>query len=162
VTDFFAAIEQSPLSVWVREDLYAFFWILIVHGLGMAFLVGGGLAVSLRTMGLAGSARLDRFAGFFPAMWLGLALAVASGLLLLAGYPAKALTNPVFAVKAVLLIAAGLSTREIARRFFPSAERGETLPGWSQWVGALSCVLWLAGVTAGKFLPYTHHLLTVS
>ena len=158
----FAWIEQTPLSIWVREDLYAFFVILIFHSLGMAFLVGGGVLVCLRVLGLARQAPLQKFRGFFPVMWLGLSLSVISGLLLLVGYPAKALTNPVFAVKFACLIGAALLMREMARRLFPVAARGEALPGWSSAMAGVCLVLWLAGVTAGKFLPYTHHILMVS
>ncbi len=158
----FAWIEQTPLSIWVREDLYAFFVILIFHSLGMAFLVGGGLAVCLRVLGVAKGAPLEKFRGFFPVMWIGLTASIISGLLLLVGYPAKALTNPVFAVKFACLIAAALLMRVIAKRLFPVAARGEALPGWSRPIAALTLLLWLGGVTAGKFLPYTHHILMVS
>ncbi len=158
----FAWIEQTPLSIWVREDLYAFFVILIFHSLGMAFLVGGGVLVCLRVLGLARQAPLQKFRRFFPVMWFGLSLSVISGLLLLVGYPAKALTNPVFALKFACLIGAALLMREMARRLFPVAARGETLPGWSGAMAGACLVLWLAGVTAGKFLPYTHHILMVS
>jgi hypothetical protein len=158
----FAWIEQTPLSIWVREDLYAFFVILIFHSLGMAFLVGGGLAVCLRVLGVAKGAPLEKFRGFFPVMWIGLAVSILSGLLLLVGYPAKALTNPVFAVKFACLIGAALLMRVIARRLFPVAAKGEALPGWRRPVAALALALWIGGVTAGKFLPYTHHILMVS
>lgn len=158
----FAWIEQTPLSIYVREDFYAFFVILIFHSLGMGLLVGGGMAVALRTAGFAKGALLQKFRGFFPVMWIGLGLAAASGALLLIGYPAKALTNPVFAVKFICLIAAGMLVREIARRLFPVAERGEELPRWGRWLGVATLTLWAFGVTAGKLLPYTHHILLVS
>jgi hypothetical protein len=158
----FAWIEQTPLSIWVREDLYAFFVILIFHALGMGLLVGGGMAVCLRVLGVAKGAPMDKFRGFFPVMWTGLVVAVCSGLLLLAGYPAKALTNPVFAVKFACLIGAGLMMRVMAKRLFPVAARGGTPPGWSRPVAALTLALWIGGVAAGKFLPYTHHMLMVS
>jgi hypothetical protein len=159
---FFAWIEQTPLSIYVREDFYAFFVILIFHSLGMAFLVGGGVAVSLRVAGFASGAPLQKFRGFFPVMWVGLALAIASGLLLLIGYPAKALTNPVFAIKFACLIGAGVLVWLMARRLFPIAERGEALPSSSRWLAIAALLLWAGGVTAGKFLPYTHHILMVS
>ena len=38
-------IEQTRLSAFVREDLYADFVLLIFHAWGMAFLVGGGVSV---------------------------------------------------------------------------------------------------------------------
>ncbi|HVY90444.1 MAG TPA: hypothetical protein VG942_16375 [Hyphomonadaceae bacterium] len=162
MTDIFAWIEQTPFSIWLREDLYAFFVVLIFHSLGMAFLVGGGMVICLRVAGLASGARLEKFRGFFPVMWIGLVMAVCSGVLLLWSYPAKALTNPVFALKFILLISAGVMMGVIAKRLFPLAERGEALPGWARWAGIGTFVLWAAGVTAGKFLPYTHHVLMVS
>jgi hypothetical protein len=158
----FAWIEQTPLSVFIREDFYAFFYILICHAIGMALLVGGGMVISLRVMGVASGARLEKFRGFFPVMWTGLAFAVASGVLLLWSYPAKALTNPVFAVKFIFLISAGVMVWRMAKLFFPVAERGEPLPIHAKWMGAATLALWIGGVTAGKFLPYTHHLLMVS
>src|SRR5262245_44469986 len=108
----FAWIEQTPLSVFIREDFYFFFVVLIFHSIGMGLLVGGGLLIGFRTAGLAKQAPLHKLRGFFPVMWLGFALAVASGVLLLISYPAKALTNPVFAVKFIFLISAGLMIRE--------------------------------------------------
>ena len=158
----FAWIEQTPLSIWVREDLYAFFVILIFHALGMGFLVGAGMAVCLRVLGFARRAPLDKFRGFFPVMWIGCSVSILSGLLLLIGYPAKALTNPVFAVKFACLIGAALLLRMMVKRLFPVAARGEALPAWSRPIAALALLLWAAGVTAGKFLPYTHHILMVS
>jgi hypothetical protein len=155
----FAWIEQTRLSVFVREDFYAYFVLLIFHAWGMAFLVGGGVAVSLRVLGVASGARLERFAAFFPVMWLGAAMAIVSGLGLLAGYPAKALTNWVFALKFVCLGAAALLVRRMARDAFPVAARGEVMPARARWAAAAALVLWLGGVACGKLLLYTNHIL---
>lgn len=130
----------------MREDAYAYFVALIVHAFGMALLVGGGIAISLRRMGFASHAELPMFRGFYPVMVLGALLAVASGLGLLAAYPAKALTNPLFAVKLACFIVAALLLR--AR-----PHRG---------LAALALVLWLAGVAAGKLLLHTAKILTVT
>ncbi len=158
----FASIEQSPFSVWMREDLYAYFIALIFHSLGMAFLIGGGVVISLRVMGLASGARLEKFRGFFPVMWVGAALAIPSGVALLIGYPAKALTNPLFGVKFACLIGAALLVREMGKRLFPAAERGEALPGYARGMAAAALVLWLGAVTAGKLLLHTYTILMVS
>src|SRR5690348_8562083 len=111
--------EQTPLSVFVREDFYAYFVLLIFHAWGMALLVGGGIVVSLRLLGVAAGVPLARFAAFFPYMKAGAAMAIVSGLGLLSGYPAKALTNPVFAVKFLCLGGAALLVRRIGRELFP-------------------------------------------
>ena len=142
----FAAIERSAPSIWMREDAYAYFVALILHAFGMALLVGGGIAISLRRMGFASQAELPMFRSFHPVMLVGALLAVASGLALLAAYPAKALTNPLFAVKIACLAVATLLLRAKPRRG----------------LAALALVLWLAGVAAGKLLLHTAKILTVT
>lgn len=152
-------VEESSLSIFVREDLYAYFVLLIFHAWGMAFLVGGGVAVSLRVLGVASGARLERFAGFFPVMWIGAAMAAVSGIGLLAGYPAKALTNWIFALKFAFLIGAALLVWRIAREVFPAAARGEAIPARGRWLAAAALALWLGGVASGKLLLYTNTML---
>lgn len=157
--DALAWIERTQLSVFVREDFYAYFVLLIFHALGMAFLVGGGIAVSLRVLGVASGARLERFRGFFPVMWVGAALAIVSGLGLLAGYPAKALTNWIFALKFACLIGAALLVRHMARAYFPLAARDAALPASARWTAAAALALWIGGVACGKLLLYTNTML---
>lgn len=152
-------IEQTRLSVFVREDFYAYFVLLIFHAWGMAFLVGGGIAIALRVLGVASGARLERFTGFIPFMWFGAAMALVSGLGLLAGYPAKALTNWIFGLKFVCLISAALLVRRLRREAFPLAARGQAIPASARWTAAASLALWLGGVASGKLLLYTNHLL---
>lgn len=148
----FALIEQWPLSVWAREDEYAYFFALIFHAWGMALLVGGGIVVSLRAMGAGSAAPLFRFRALLPVMGCGMLLAVPSGLVLLVAYPAKSLTNPVFAIKFACLAGAVLLVRRLLR-FDVNAQRGLAL---------LCLLLWLGTVAAGKLLLHTYHVLTVS
>ena len=157
--DALAWMEQTRLSLFVREDFYAYFVLLIFHAWGMAFLVGGGVVVSLRTLGVASGTRLERFRGFFPVMWLGAVIAVISGLGLLAGYPAKALTNWIFALKFACLISAALLVRQIARDAFLPAAAGLPVPAKAKWLAAAALALWFAGVASGKLLLYTNHML---
>lgn len=150
-----AWFEQTPISAFVREDLYAYFVLLILHAWGMALLVGGGLAVGLRHAGVASSIPAERFAGFFPWMKLGAVLAILSGIGLLAGYPAKALTNWVFLLKFVLLAGAVLALRRLS-----AGEPGRGPSGRA--LALLSVALWLGGVAAGKLLLYTYSMLLTS
>lgn len=144
----FAAIEQTLLSVWMREDFYAYFIALIFHAFGMALLVGGGILISLRVLVGASSPALEKFRGFLPVMWLGASLAIVSGALLLLAYPAKALTNPVFAIKLACLVAATMLLSRVLRG--------------NRAIAATALALWLAGVAAGKLLLHTYTVLLVS
>lgn len=137
----------------MREDYYAYFVALIFHAFGMAMLIGGGIVISLRVLGVGRGAALEGFRGFFPVMWLGAVLAILSGLLLLSAYPAKALTNPLFAIKFVCLIAAALLVRTFAKQHCSR---------YSRLTAALALALWLGSVAAGKLLLHTYTVLTVT
>ena len=113
----------------------------------------------LRVLGVAPGTQLDRFRVFIPVMWLGAALAIVSGLGLLVGYPAKALTNWIFALKFACLIGAALLVRQMRRRVFPLAAQGGAIPAGARWTAAASLALWFGGVACGKLLLYTNHLL---
>lgn len=160
--DAFRWIEQTPPSIFVREDVYAYFVLLVGHAWGMALLVGGGVALSLRVLGVADGTRIERFAGFLPWMKAGAALAVLTGIGLLLGYPAKALTNWIFALKFACLIGAALIVRHVVRQHFPLAARGEPLPHSARWLAAAALALWLGGVAGGKLLLYTNTILLSS
>jgi hypothetical protein len=157
----FAALEQTAASTWMREAPYAYFVALIFHAWGMAFLVGGGIVVSLRVLGVARGAALQGFSRFLPVMWLGAALAIPSGCLLLIAYPAKALTNPVFPLKLACLLAAALLVRRLARTVFKAGITDDSLPPRSRMIAAAALLLWLAGVATGKLLLYTYSVLQV-
>ncbi len=143
-----ATLEQTLLSAWMREDSYAYFIALIFHAFGMALLVGGGILISLRVLAGTSNTAPEKFRGFFPVMWLGAALAIVSGVLLLLAYPAKALTNPVFAIKLACLIAAAMLLSQVLRG--------------NRAIAATALALWLSGVAAGKLLLHTYTVLTVS
>jgi len=150
------AIQDSAFSTWMRESDWAIFAFLIVHTLGMGVLVGTGVIVNLRIMGAVRQLPLSRLARLLPLMWIGLAVAICSGVLLVIGYPAKALTNPWFYVKLTLLASAIVLTRIFSTRVLTDSV---TTPRWAK-VAALACTaLWLCGLTAGKFLPYTNRVL---
>ena len=136
----------------MREDPYAYFIALIFHAFGMAFLVGGGIVICLRVLGIGKGAPLQKFRGFLPVMWMGAVLAIVSGVLLLSAYPAKALTNPIFGIKFACLIAASLLVRRMLKDQAPPRPA----------TGGIALGLWLAGVAAGKLLLHTYTVLTVT
>jgi hypothetical protein len=152
-------VQDSAFATWIRESAWALFALLIVHTLTMGFLIGTGLVVDGRILGVARRIPLPAMGRVLPVMVWALVFAIGSGVLLLIGYPAKALTNPLFYVKLSILTVALLITRSFAIRIF---DRGLTVaPGWAKGAAALSILLWLAGLTAGKFLEYTHKMLLV-
>ena len=155
-------IEQTALSVWLRESpsLWAFPFVLILHTVGMGFLVGSNIALDLRVLGVAPRIPLSLFEKLFLIMRISFFINAGSGLLLLIAYPTKALTNPLFYLK-LALIAFGLAGALMLRNQVirnPVAD-AEGVPSRSKTVAATSLVVWAGGVTAGRLLAYTYKFL---
>ena len=45
-------VQDSAFATWIRESAWAIFAALIVHTLGMGLLIGTGLLVDARVLGL--------------------------------------------------------------------------------------------------------------
>ena len=166
IEQFFDAIEHSGLSLWVRgPSMLAFPLILTVHTIGMGFLAGTSSAIDLRILGIGRRIPLPVLEKFYPILWLALAANFVSGVLLLAGYPYKAFTNPVFYVKLSLIalaIVLVLKIRnDVLRVFHEDAPPGSPLWRRARRLAAASLLSWVGAITAGRLLAYTYTWLRV-
>jgi hypothetical protein len=162
IDPFLLWLESTALSQWVvgSPSLLAFPGILTFHAIGMGFAVGICLALDLRVLGVAPGVQVAEMRRFVPIVWVGFWINAISGVLLLIGYPTKALTNPVFYLK-LLLIAVGLVLfARIGRRVFNEPTAGDAeLPALRR-MAIISIVCWVGAITAGRFLAYTYSRLT--
>jgi hypothetical protein len=160
VDPFFAWIENSALASWVRgesiESTYVFPVVVTLHTIGMGFLAGGGAAIDLRILGVARHIPLPLMARFLPLLWLAFAVNAVSGILLLIAYPTKALTNPVFYVKLCLIALAVALVYRIGALVLRKASDHEPVGANARMLAAASLVSWIALITAGRLLAYTH------
>ena len=158
VISFATWLEESGLGVWVRESpsLLAFPFILVVHAWGMGFLAGGNAAVNLRILGFAPKVPLAAMDKFYPVMWFGFLINAISGVLLLAGYPTKALTNPVFYLK-LGCIAVGTILMVWLRRRVVRNE--ESISARVKIIAVLSLLMWIVAIVSGRLLAYTCRML---
>jgi hypothetical protein len=162
IDPFLIWLESTALSQWIvgSESMFAFPGILALHAIGMGFAVGICLALDLRVLGVAPGVRIAEMRRFVPVVWAAFWLNAVSGVLLLIGYPTKALTNPVFYLK-LLLIGVGLWLfRRIGRRVFDDAGDERAQSPLVQRLAIFSLVCWVGAITAGRFLAYTYHRLT--
>ena len=154
-------VQESAFATWVRESDWALFAFLIVHTMGMGFLIGSAIAFHLRILGVASGVDLAKFAKIAPVMVLGALAAIASGLLLVIAYPAKALTNSIFYLKLALIVAALVLTRKLLRAALREHGIAWLSSSAAKYRAAFGIALWVAALTAGKFLPYTNKVLLV-
>ena len=156
-------LESTAFSVWMREStsIFAFPIVLALHTIGLGLIAGLSVALDLRILGFAARIPVTAFRGFLPLMWLGLWVNVASGLALLAAYPTKALTNPVFYLKLGLIVVALMILGVVRRRLLTEGMALESISGNLKILATASLGCWAGAITAGRLLAYTYTRLMV-
>jgi hypothetical protein len=168
IDPFLAWVESTTLSQWVvgSPSMFAFPGILTLHAIGMGFAVGTSVALDLRVLGVARGIPIAEMRRFMPILWAGFWLNAVSGILLLIGYPTKALTNPVFYLKLLLIAAAMVLLVRIGRRAFRDTavqDDGDAVGSQRlKRMAIASLVCWASAITAGRLLAYTYTRLTQS
>ena len=160
----FIWIEASAFSTWLRESasIMVFPFVLILHTVGLAFLVGANVAIDARVLGLARGVPLLSLQRYYLAMWAGFWINAFSGVLLLIAYPTKALTNPLFYVKLTLIgIALYLTGVLRGRMMEGTVAAGTAAPRHLKRLAAASLAVWGLSIFAGRFLAYTCSRLLV-
>ena len=155
---FFVWLEATGFSVWMRESpsLWAFPAILTLHTIGLGLLAGINAALDFRILGIAPQIEFDAFRRYLPFMWIGLGVNVATGIALLIAYPTKALTNPVFYAKLLLIAVALVILRIVRRRVLGRHADGNVLPNGLKALASISLACWAVAIVAGRLLAYTY------
>ncbi len=151
--EWLAWFEQTSLSTWVREEPWVFPFILSVHALGMGLSAGASTAINLRALGFAPGVLPAVLARLLPLVWIGFAANTASGIVLMLGYPAKALTNWLFYVKLLLLSAGLWTTLRLCKQL------GASSLDTNKRLAVVSLLCWAGVIGAGRFLAYTYKIL---
>ena len=160
---FFIWLEEGALSSFIiqTDSVFVFPAILVLHAVGMSLLVGTHAAVGFRILGVASRAPIAAMASFVPVARIGLGLNVFSGVLLLIAYPTKALTNPLFYLKLILIVLALTTFSVVGKRVFSGEIAPTANPRVSnKMLAALLICLWAGTIIAGRFLAYTYTRLT--
>ena len=93
---------------------------------------------------------------FFPVMWFGFWLNFVSGVILLITYPTKALTNPLFYFKLLLVAMAVALVGPISRRVFKDPPNPPETEGAVKKMAIASLVCWAGVIISGRLLAYTY------
>src|SRR6185436_11806475 len=155
--DFLLKIQHSGFCDWVRqsESLFAFTGVLLLHTIGMGFVVGINACIDVRILGFAPAVRLTAFEKFFPVLWLGFWVNAVTGTILLAVDLTSKLANPDFYIKMVFIILAVINLRMIRTQVFsdPLIDKAP-LSRKAKILAVLSLIFWLGAILSGRLLAY--------
>jgi len=153
------AIEASALGQAMRQWLWLYPSVEIVHITGIALLVGSIVILDLRLLGISRSLPLRRLAAHtLPWSAASFALIVPSGLAMFVAHANDLMGNPVFALKICLILLAGANAGIFHAGVFRGAAQWDVdvmPPLAARVAAAVSLLLWLSVIACGRLLAYS-------
>jgi hypothetical protein len=153
------AIEMSAPAVAMRQWLWLYPIVEIVHLTGIALLVGSIAVLDLRLLGFARTLPVRRLASHvLPWSAAAFLLIVPSGLLMFIAHAGDFIQSNVFILKMCLLLAAGANAAVFHTRVFRGASDWDVHrapPVTARLAAALSLALWVGVIACGRLLAYT-------
>jgi hypothetical protein len=151
-------LESSGIAVAMRQWLWLYPVVEIVHILGFVILVGAAFMFDLRLLGLSRTLPVSGMAGHLL-RWarLALLLVVPSGALMFMAHATEMLVNPAFQLKLGLIAAAFLNAAIFHRWPFRAVDdwdTGRPGPRAARVAGGLSLLLWTGVIACGRLLAY--------
>jgi len=143
----------------IRQSLWLFPAIETVHLLGMAALVGTITVLDLRLLGWAMPQRRvsEVTVRLLPWAWLGFGVQIVTGVLLFSSEAVKIYGNPAFRLKMLFLLLAGIQSlvfQTVVSRKLHAWDDRPAPPVMARVMGMISILLWIAIVTAGRFIGF--------
>jgi len=151
-------LEGTGVAQAMRQWLWLYPTVEIVHILGFVILVGAAAMFDVRLLGFSRQLAVADMAQHLL-RWarLSLLLVIPSGVLMFMAHATETAENPVFRLKLLLIAAAALNALTFHRGPFKSVRN------WNQYVAipvsakitaVLSLLLWAGVITCGRLLAY--------
>jgi hypothetical protein len=153
-----AAIEQSPLALAMRHDLWLYPAVEIVHITGFVLLVGSVAMFDLRLLGLSRELSVQRLARhLLPWTWGALLIIVPTGLLMFITHAGDFLANPAFQLKLLLIMSAGINAALFHAGVYRTVlhwDTGRAAPFSARLHAVVSLAIWVSVIACGRLLAY--------
>lgn len=158
MSNFFNWLESTSLAVGIRQSLWLYPALEIVHIVGIVILVGAAFMFDLRLLGFSKSLPVHGlFHHLLPWSARGLLLVVPSGILLFVTNAKSLGVDPTFWLKMILLSIAALNVLVFHKFIFRKHIDVNDFyrPSISAKISAfLSIIIWIAIITCGRLLAY--------
>ncbi len=160
--EFCQWLAQTRLSVTIQTIAWVVPAVQTVHILCVAIIVSYSAMLDLRLMGVAGRGRsiAQMTRDSRPWIWNALKVLATTGTILIIAEPARELTNAAFWLKMTLL-AVGIALTIVIQRGVGKDEdywdSSASKRYMARLVAAISILLWISIVSAGRWIGYVQH-----
>ncbi len=152
-------LQREPFAAAIAGSTWMFPFFETLHVLTLTFVVGTVAMMDLRLLGIGSRDRAitELTASVLPWTWGAFAVAASCGVLLFSSKAATYYVNLPFRIKMACMALAGVNMlvfHLVIGRDVASWDRGRP-PLRVQAAGAISLVLWITIVTAGRWIGFT-------
>ena len=156
------ALEGSALGQAMRQWLWLYPSVEIVHIVGIALLFGSIVVLDLRLLGLSRNIPVRTLSRHVLPWTAGsFILIIPSGLLMFTAHATEFIDSEVFVLKMLLIMAAGVNAALFHTITFRTADvwdseemRKLPPPPSARLAGGLSLAIWLSVIACGRLLAY--------
>jgi hypothetical protein len=152
-------LENTPVSQTIQTVHWVVPAVQTVHILAIAAVMSAAVMIHLRVLGVVAREQPLRpySSRFLPVIWWALPVLLVTGIVMIVGEPARALKNPIFQLKMLLVLSAIAVTlvyqaplsREPDYWTLSGARRAMAIA-----LALLSLAVWVAIVFAGRWIAY--------
>lgn len=153
-------LENTALSIYVRESLYGFAIVVGIHLLSLSVSVGTLVWFDLRLLGISMRSVpvSEVYRRLAPWLLCGFALMFISGVTLFAAFATSAYGNVYFRIKVGALVLAGVNAlfyHFTTERSLPGWDNAQRPPARARLAGLVSIAVWVIVILAGRMMSYT-------
>jgi len=157
-----SALEASGLGQAMRQWLWLYPAVEIVHIVGIGLLFGSIAILDLRLLGVSRGIAVKALARHvLPWTAAAFLLIVPSGLMMFTAHASDFISSPVFVVKICLIMGAGLNAALFHAIVYPSVEVWDSEemrklgpPPSARVSAAVSLAIWISVIACGRLLAY--------
>ncbi|HEU0290370.1 MAG TPA: DUF6644 family protein [Burkholderiales bacterium] len=151
-------VEQTALATAMRQELWLYPAVEILHIWGFIVLVGSIAMFDLRLLGLSRQISVRLLSRHLLPWTLGaLLIIVPTGLMMFMAHAGDFISNRAFVLKLTLISAAGINAAAFHLGPFRSVDKwdsGAPTPAAAKLHAALSVLIWMGVVACGRLLAY--------
>ncbi|HEX7081268.1 MAG TPA: hypothetical protein VF329_09655 [Gammaproteobacteria bacterium] len=152
-----AWIEGTALGEWVRVSAFGYPFMITLHSVGLAIMVGLAVAIDLRLLGRFRTIPFASLRTLFKVAWIGFLINFLSGAALFSSQATTYVTDITFLLKMAFVLGGAVTVGYLQTAVARTGDghgADSVTPFSTRAVAALSIAMWLAAIVTGRLIAY--------
>ena len=147
-------LENTTVALWVGESLWGYPFMLGLHAIGLAVVVGVFIMLDLRLLGSFKAIQISAFLPLMKLAWVGFIVNAVSGCFLFASQAYTFAESTPFILKIALIFLGGVTAAIIQRKLREPAIDQPDVSIPIRLTAAASLAIWISAIIAGRMIAY--------